>query len=71
MSNSIGKEKLLLSLGVVKPHILKPYGIVEAWYYDFLISTSYGGQWSASRTGLFAPAEECPLYPLARRLVRP
>jgi len=47
-------------------HIMKLYVGVEVQLHSFLTSAIDGGEWSASRSGRFAPNEGA-LYPLNRR----
>jgi hypothetical protein len=49
---------------------MKAYGGVDVYIHIFLTSALAGGEWTASRTGLFTPGEK-PRYPLARRLGGP
>jgi hypothetical protein len=39
---------------------MKTYGGVDVYIHVFLTSAPFGGEWSASRTGLFNPGERLP-----------
>jgi hypothetical protein len=39
---------------------MKAYGGVDVWIHIFLTSALAGGEWSASRPGLFTPGERAP-----------
>jgi hypothetical protein len=44
----------------MKHYAMKAYGGVDVWIYVFLTSVLAGGEWSASRPGLFTPRERTP-----------
>jgi hypothetical protein len=49
-----------LSLSLIKQHVMKTYGQVEAYLHVFIISALCGDEWSVSRLGSFtspSPAE--------------
>jgi hypothetical protein len=39
---------------------MKMYGGVDVWIHIFLTSALVGGEWPASRPGLFTPGERAP-----------
>jgi hypothetical protein len=39
---------------------MKAYGEVDVWVHAFLTLALVGGEWSASRSGRFTPAERTP-----------
>jgi hypothetical protein len=50
---------------------MKTYGGVDIYIHVFLTSAVVGGEWSASRLGLFTAKGNSPRYPLYRRLGGP
>jgi hypothetical protein len=59
-SNFKGKVKLSLCFFLTNHHAMKTYWGVEVYLHIFFISALDGGEWSASRPGLFNPRERFP-----------
>jgi hypothetical protein len=54
------KGKVKLSLCLTKHYAMKTYEAMHVNIYAFLTSALVGGEWSATRPGLFAPRERAP-----------
>jgi hypothetical protein len=53
-----GKVKVKLFLCLTSNHVMKTHGRLEVQLHAFVTSVLNGGEWSASRLGLFTPGIE-------------